>query len=288
VRAGDSPPAPTTAAEPCPGCGGLITDCFCSRCGERRPSDRKFSLHELVEEAADELIHFDGTLLRTVRAIFSSPGLLTVAYMRGDRARYTRPLQLFFLANLAFFILSGPLHVRLFDTPLEMHLHTTPYRALATAMIDERLAKRGTTLAVYAPRFDAAATTQARSLVIVMVPVFALLVGALNRRRGLGALQHGVFALHFYVVFFAFFLGIAMTTAMLAPVVGAAALRAADPVLSAVTILVITAYLARAEQRVYGTSPIGGIVRGAALAVGALLVLGVYRGVLFFATFLTT
>ena len=137
----------------CPGCGAAITDRFCSHCGERRPGDQQYSLRALAEEALEHVAQFDGTLVRTLRALFLSPGTLTAAYMRGDRVRYTRPLQLFLLANVAFFVISGALHVRALDTPLQQHLRVMPYRALAATMVDQRLAERHVTAAEYGRTF---------------------------------------------------------------------------------------------------------------------------------------
>ena len=191
-------------------------------------------------------------------------------------------------ANVAFFVISGALHVRALDTPLAQHLRVMPYRALAATLVDQRLAERHVTAAEYGRTFDAVAATQARSLVIVMVPALALLVWLVNRRRSRYALHHLVFALHFYVVFFAIIVGIAVLAVGLAKVLGPTAVQGADPVLSAIVLAVTTTYLARAERRAYGTSGIGTVVRGAFLAVGTLLVLGAYRGLLFFTTFLVT
>ena len=54
-----------------------------------------------------------------------------------------------------------------------------------------------TTLQQYAPVFDRAAEINAKSLIILMVPPFALAVWLLLGRRG-RPLTHVVFSLHFY------------------------------------------------------------------------------------------
>jgi hypothetical protein len=269
----------------CPGCDVSLSGAYCSSCGERRPADQHYSLREVAEEVVENVAHFDGTLLRTLRALFRTPGALTAAYMRGDRRRYMRPLQLFLLANVALFFLAGPLHFRAFDTPLAMHMHGSVYSRAATARVDARLAQRGTTLAAYAPRFDATATAQAKTLVIVMVPAFALLVALVNFGRRWYALQHVVFALHFYVAFWALFTIIALAAiaaARLAPGVG---WLATDRVYSLAALVAMTAYLAAAQRRAYGTGRAGSVVRGGVLAAGALVILGAYRALLFFTAF---
>jgi hypothetical protein len=61
-----------------------------------------------------------------------------------------------------------------------------------------------------APRFDRTSTTQAKSLVIVMVPVFALLVAPLEWRRRTHVVQDVVFALHAMAVMLVAMIGAAL------------------------------------------------------------------------------
>ena len=74
----------------------------------------------------------------------------------------------------------------------------------------------------------------------------------------------------------------------MALVAGKGVVASADPVPATGTVLAMTAYLASAEARLYGTSRTGSALRGLALALGCLLILGAYRAVLFGTTFLAT
>lgn len=67
-------------------------------------------------------------------------------------------------------------------------------------LVAQRLATLHTTLDVYAPLFDQAVGVNAKSLVIVMVLPFALVLWALFRRKGRPLVAHIIFSLHFYAM----------------------------------------------------------------------------------------
>src|SRR3954468_8651264 len=89
----------------CPGCGRAATTAFCPSCGESRPSDRDLSLRAFLLEVFHTLTDLDGRLLRSLRTLVTRPGELTAAYRAGRRKQFLGPLQLFLIANVAFFAL---------------------------------------------------------------------------------------------------------------------------------------------------------------------------------------
>jgi hypothetical protein len=99
------------------------------------------------------------------------------------------------------------------------------------------------------------------------------------------ALQHVVFALHFYVAFWALFTIIALAAVAATRFAPGVGWLATDRVYSLAALIAMTAYLAAAQRRAYGTGRVGSMVRGGVLAVGALVILGVYRGLLFLTAF---
>jgi hypothetical protein len=71
------------------------------------------------------------------------------------------------------------------------------YSGLASRMVADRIATKGTTLAQFSPSFDHVVEVQARSLVLVMVFLYALVLAILQWRRKQFFGQHLVFSLHF-------------------------------------------------------------------------------------------
>jgi hypothetical protein len=107
---GEAPPrvAVPALAEPqprawCRNCDTGLHGDFCSTCGQRN-SEYSVSLGVLAKEFADEYLSLDSRLFRTVLNLFFRPGFLTRQFLIGRRARYVRPLRLYIVASLVFFL----------------------------------------------------------------------------------------------------------------------------------------------------------------------------------------
>jgi hypothetical protein len=61
-------------------------------------------VRDLVVDAFWELSGWDGRFAATVRALLRKPGLLTVEFLEGRRARYISPLRLYLMASLVYFL----------------------------------------------------------------------------------------------------------------------------------------------------------------------------------------
>ncbi len=96
-----------TRATECLNCGTTLNGLnFCPTCGQEN-FDHRTSLGRLVMFWWDRNVSIDGKLMRTLGVMLTRPGALTVAYLAGQRARYTPPLQLYFLTGLLYFFLLG-------------------------------------------------------------------------------------------------------------------------------------------------------------------------------------
>lgn len=283
--------APAPSPERCVSCGEPAGTPYCPRCGERRAADRRYSLAEFGAEAVEAFTSADNRLFRTLVTLARRPGELTAAYVRGQRRPYLAPLQLFLLVNVAYFLYASVVGPRTFDTPLDVHMSRTMHGTLATQLVAERLAVRGSRLAEYRAVVDAVSTTQAKSLVIVMVPPFACLVAVVTARRR-SFVQALVFALHTYAV-------VLLVTAASALVEiatgGYARLRRApftaqqlDDIVSLAIMATMVAYMWAALRRAYASGRAVAAVQAVALFAGIAVLLFAYRVLLFFTTFWAT
>jgi predicted nucleic acid-binding protein len=97
----------------CPSCGASRQGRYCTACGEKFLSHDDFELkHYLVEHLADECLHVDGKLPRTLRLLFTQPGALAVNYVAGRRQRFVGPLRLYvvlFLLHAFIMVVYGGL-----------------------------------------------------------------------------------------------------------------------------------------------------------------------------------
>lgn len=246
---------------------------------------RDLTVRGLVEHVFESFTNVDSKLLRSFRALFSQPGLLTVAYLQGRRRAFIGPVPLFLIANVVFFAIESLVNSKVFITPLDSHLHTQPWSEFAPRLVQQQLATMHTTMQAYAPVFDQAVAMKARSLIIFMALAFALVPMLVFLRSRRPLIAHAAFSLHFY----AFLLPLLCVAALIEAAnrwAGAAGIGAdgLDHVISIVLLLVSAVYLYVASGAVYGT-------RGGARFV-ATLVLTVFVGVILlgyrFALFLIT
>jgi Protein of unknown function (DUF3667) len=240
-----------------------------------------------VKDATHAVFGVDGRVPRTFRALVAAPGTLTAEFLAGRRRAFLSPIQTFLLANLLYFLSIPFTGTSTFTTPLRAHLEGGPHSRLAVEAVRTRMVE-GHDFREYERRFDAASERQSRSLVIVMVPLFALAGALLFARSRHSFVEHLVFALHFYA--FLLLLLTALTVA-LDLVVRVPAVRTSglvtDRWISLLVFVVATVYAHRALRRAFGGGRTAVWLRAFALAASAVLILIAYRTILFFTVYLT-
>ncbi|MGZ8457536.1 MAG: DUF3667 domain-containing protein [Gemmatirosa sp.] len=310
------PPTPSDSAAPdaaprCPSCGAERPARFCPECGEARVAPEDFTLRHFASHAFEQFTSVDGALWRTLRTLCLKPGQLTADWIAGRRRGYARPLQLFVLVNVAFFVLLSATGTG-FRFRLEQYTHgrvSTIVLGDTTALqrtVARKAAREGITVAEYARRFDAASGRQ-QSVWLLLAPTVAVLLAAVYARRRLPFVQHLVFAIHF-LAFMLLFLACWMggISALIHGVVTVA--RAIPPeqrwlwphinavvdlannesVTGYPALAVISTYLFRALRRVHAEAWQWTLGRTAALAWVLPRLFDGYRDLLFAITYYTT
>ena len=288
----------------CVSCGRPSDSAYCPHCGERRATDRRYTLRAFATEAFETFSNADSTLWRTIRTLLRQPGELTRAYMEGRRIPYMRPLQLFLIVNVLYFVWAAWAGERVFTTRLSGHLQNSNYGETARSMIIDKLELRGVprdsanrVANRYAEKFDIAAEVQAKTLIITMVPMFAAMVALVGVRRRRPALQHLVFALHAYTAMLLFAIvqryAVAWPTFRMHQLAhGTGDPEHADALANSVVgLAMVTAmgiYSAIAIRRAYGDRWPMAALKGAVLAWSMFFVLAAYRFLLFHVAFRTT
>ena len=272
-------------------------------------SRQDYSLRAVARLLELQVTDLDSKLWRSMVLLFTKPGELTRHFFDGRRTSFAKPLTLFVILNVVFFVIQP--HTGLIQYSLAEYVEVerdTRRRVSAIAATDDSrrarlvrrsIARTGDMPGEFAVRFDAQLQGQKKSMLIVMIPVFALAMTGLRRMLGRGGhyLEHLVFSVHAYAFFLVVlvvvtpvFSGVAHVVAASAPLIGSDAVRAALRFLSTETALVLVlfaaigSYLYRAIRRVHGD----GRVRAAGQAVVLFAVLQAlivgYRAALFYLT----
>ena len=92
-------------ANRCLNCGAALHGAFCAACGQRSvPADP--TVADVAGEAWHELSGYDGRIAETFRKLLR-PGMLTLAYLEGRRARYLSPVRLYLTVSVLYFLVSA-------------------------------------------------------------------------------------------------------------------------------------------------------------------------------------
>jgi hypothetical protein len=276
----------------CAGCGAAVTGRYCADCGERTER-HDYSLKHFIEEVLEATAHVDGRVFASFRSLLTRPGQLATDFLAGKRKTQMGPVQMFVVCNVLYFLFL-PLALQLpFTSTLRMQTENRPWRVMAKRMVDAKVADRHEDIKEYAVRFDEAAHLQGHSLVMLMVPLFAVGVWALHpgARRYYG--EHLVFS--FYAMGF-LLLWMTVVTVPISQIYRFGVItewwRLNGSLLEVILDLPIAvgfiAYLAIASGRVYADGRLAAIGRAMLLMGWLVVCLTIYRFILFFTTFYTT
>ncbi len=282
-----TPLAEPTASRPCAACGETLGGRYCHGCGERAVGPEDESLAAFLREQFQEVTSADGRLWRSVRALFV-PGKLTEEYFAGRRSLYVRPVRLFLIVNVLFFLWVSVVGGRIFLGNPALYRGVEVFeRPMA-----EAAAEAGVTDEAFDAAFAQRAQTLAPTLIAVFVPVYALLIALLllGTRRPL--VRHIVLATHTVAAFMVLFMSV--TALLAAPVFAAVWVTdnvpydLDDAVIVPTVLVAWSAYLVVGVRRVYRLPWWGAVLSGTTLATGGTLVaLEAYRWTLLYTTLWT-
>lgn len=263
---------------------------FCSTCGEKHKNPREFTIAGLAAMAYGAFSPVDGKVLRSVITLLRRPGALTVAFQHAQRIPYLGPFQLFLILNVLFFAVQSAGTMKIFSQPLLYRMSPLGlWPDTSKAVIDARLAEIGKTVAEYAPVFDQAVDVNAKSLIGLMVPPFALLLPLVFLRRPQPLAVNFVFSLHFHAFVLLLLcvpLGIMEVSALLGG--PAEALGLADDAASVGLLVSCFVYLYIAIGRVYGVRGPARVLQAGVLAFAEAMIFLTYRFAVMLITLYTT
>jgi hypothetical protein len=275
-------------ARVCPTCGAHVQGRYCGECGERMLGARDESFSAFVGEAASEVFTLDNRLWRTLRRMWR-PGFLTVEYVAGRRRPYLSPVHVFLILTIAFFFI-GP-DLGLMATNLRQFESDPITSVVAVPIVEAGMARTGLDHAAFTRRFEATMAGQRRFLLGLAVPVFALMLKGLYRRRSY--VVHLVFATHavatILVLVFVYLLALFVTLALLFPLIvripGQEALWPPSlPVAIVAVMTPVLLFIYAALRRVHGEAGARAVAKAFVATVGLWVSLLIYEHLLFFTT----
>jgi hypothetical protein len=271
----------------CKSCGNTFRGLYCNLCGEKvlEPRDRSFK--NFLANIQLFLTFTDNKFLKSLKLIITKPGFLSKEYAEGRRVNYARPLQMFFVLNLIYFLF--PL-LQLFNTSLNTQMYLRTHSPLVRKMVSQELADKGYSLQGYSLMYNEKSTSLAKLLVIVFVLVASLPFNFIYRKKNRFFTDHltlsvelAAFNLAMNAIFLSVFLIIVNNIIHLTHTSWEKYLD--DATLTVIFVLTNLYFLFSAGRIFYGQRGFKLIVKVALGLVCLFLALEVYRLLLFLVTF---
>jgi hypothetical protein len=266
-----------TAVSPghCANCGALLADRYCGRCGQ--DSHVSLSLGHFLHELVEGLFHVDSRFWRTLRTLFTRPGLITDQYLAGKRNSYSPPFRSYLVISVLYFVLAA-----IFDTT-QSRVVNTGGREMQASDCAQIAANPGWWLrlvpdleqsCVRALSNDRRAIDQAMrnllpKVMFAVLPLVALVQFWVYRRQRPFYLENLVFVLHFQSFYYMASTLALLLAAGIGALVGAAA-RIGELFEFALYLWSVV-YLFIAVRRVYRASVLKTVLGLAALAVSYVI-----------------
>lgn len=88
----------------CLNCGAQVAGRFCQVCGQENVEPKESFWH-LVIHFFNDITHYDGKFINTVKYLLGRPGFLTAEYTRGRRVSYLHPIRMYVFTSAFFFLI---------------------------------------------------------------------------------------------------------------------------------------------------------------------------------------
>ena len=183
----------------CVTCNAALSGAYCRDCGEQAQRDPP-TLARFAAELIGELLDADGRVVKTLKLLVLRPGRLTAEYFSGRRKPYLGPAAVFVLMNVMFFFVQPLANVNTFHATLNSQTNWYLYSDWAEEMVVDKLEVTGRDREAYARDFDEASERYARTLIFLQIPLLAIGIMLLNIRKRRYFIEHIIFATHFFAV----------------------------------------------------------------------------------------
>jgi hypothetical protein len=183
----------------CPSCGASRMQRYCGRCGEKRIGNHDLSIRHYLAEWLETITHLDSKVLRALWVLLRRPGMLSTEYFSGRRVRYVTPLRLFVLLSVVYYFSNSIFPYNAFTTPLETQLHMNDfYPGFAASQVRAVMGHKGMDYASLEHAYNARTEVLSKTMIFVLIPVFALLFWLLLAAKRRYFSEHLIVATHFW------------------------------------------------------------------------------------------
>jgi hypothetical protein len=283
--------APGTSKEimlrTCKNCSNRFDGKFCNRCGEKVIEDHERSLLYFLEGVFHAITHADGKIFRNLKLMVINPGFLSKNLANGIRQPFMKPIPMFFVANLIYFLFP---FFNTFNTNLSSQINSQPYSSTIRPIVDRKETEENISFQSLQQKYNAKTTTLSKLLLIVFVPAVALIFAMLNFNRNRYFADHILMSLEFvcfmlfYIIILWGFIITAIGHVALYFQIDAGFLENENIIIAPVSVSAMVYFLFRCERTFYEQKIIWAIFKSLVFIVALFWVITGYRYMLFYVT----
>jgi hypothetical protein len=150
----------------CKSCENSFYGFFCNLCGEKviLPADKK--LRTFLSNILIATSILDNKFLTSLWLTIRKPGFLSREYTDGRRVKYMRPLQMFFILNLAYFLFPV---LQMFNSSLFTQTNILPHRSLARTIAAHKIIQEELTVQGFELIYNDKTTRLAKLCIVLFV-----------------------------------------------------------------------------------------------------------------------
>ncbi len=259
---------------------------YCHKCGQRVIKKEDKRLRHFFEEAFASLFYADGKFFKTLRLLITKPGALSKSFITGIRRRYLSPLQLFFFANLIYFLFPV---LSTFNTPLEVQLNGLPYSTMVERTVNNYLENSPISLEEFRVEYDQQSSSIGKLILIVLVLIHGLILRLLFIGRKQYYFEDFLATAAYFNSFYILIMLVGLPYAILgiAKVTGfSTQLVFSETLLNVVFLSASLIYMFFLIRRVFDTTSVGTLWRSVSFTVFMIPSFMIYRFILFWVTYL--
>ncbi len=264
----------------CRNCGNHFTGYYCNLCGEKiiLPEDRSFRM--FINSILLAVTLADSRFLKTIWLMVRKPGSLSKEFAEGRRIKYLKPLSMFFVLNLVYFLVPV---IQLFNASLRTQINSFQGN-FAVQAVATRMTKLGfQSVSSFSILYDQKTQGLAKMLVIVFVVIASLPMNLIYRSRNRYFLDHvglSVELVCFNLLINALLLTLIVNVFRIGAYVD-------ERVLTGIFIATNLYFLIRAGKTFYQEKGVMLIVKSLLMIVVLKVALEAYRTILFYITLAT-
>lgn len=273
----------------CISCGNSFSGTYCNECGEKviKKEEQKFSY--FLGQIIDELAFWDTKFFKSLKLLLFKPGFLTREFMMGRRKIYTKPISLFFIANLLYFFFQP---VDTLNSSFETQTKGQIYSSITMKMVNTKSKMENISYDQLAEKYDKKSPDNSRIFVLLIVFMFSLFLSILYWGKKRYYVEHLMFSFTYisaiiYTLFFLLPILLYLIYLALKHIFDYRLIfNINGEVISILLLSLIFLYLTIALKTFYRQKLWITIIKGVLLTISSVIIILSYKFILFFITML--